>query len=263
MITVDWDAAALRSKELVAALDAFTGLPPERLATALLLPANFQPDNERQAVLPTIAIQLWLECASGEAAFSAEEESLVRRRAAKLYGWSNGDATPATETPGAASPSRPRQPSKPKLPRPQRRVAADAPLPPPRDKLVGETEEARALRRAHWLQFAGELRQVRVPETLVRELAKFEPTGRTSLIRALTTGRLANFCTLTPEDKLLLCRVLRIRPNNGEDDPLAAVLDVAPQQRPKKSKRSRRRQRDRARERRQESLPATGGGESH
>jgi hypothetical protein len=74
-----------RTRRLVALIEQHTGMPPEALAQALLLPAAYRPDREEHDAWPSVATQLWLEGRTGEAAFSEAQRKQVLARARRLY----------------------------------------------------------------------------------------------------------------------------------------------------------------------------------
>lgn len=181
LLTVEEERAKAqlqRTRRLITAVEAHTGLPPETLGLRLLLPLHYRPDRETHAVLPTAAIQLWLEGRMGEAPFSAAEEQQVIARARACYGF----ADPAFVRAPREVPQRPPTPARNDLPGAPR---GDQPT---------------ASRAQRWAKLAAEMNRSKLPLQLIQALVAVAPVSRQELAHLLQHGHLRSLQLTTSQE---------------------------------------------------------------
>lgn len=198
-------AAERRTQQIIDSISSHTGLAPDVLARQLLLPTHYRVDNEAHAVLLTIAIQLWLEGATAEAAFSQDEEQRVIERAVSVYRWADPvfvtaprlSTKPPSGSSRAISPRRVQQPSH----EASRSAAASTPRQAPVDGSGLSSKQTSRARR--WQRLAAEMQSAELPEALIRALDPLQPLSRHELRFLFLSGKLRRF-QLNPEQTTLL-----------------------------------------------------------
>lgn len=190
-------AGPTRTQDLIAALERHTGKDGDTLARELLLPDHYRANDERQAVLLTAAIQLWLEGAVGDADFSSAEETRVIARAQQQYQWTDPRFTSNSYPPRPATPRSPplrpprheeRRVQAPHQRPPERRSAATArPTPASGIRPLTPPEMSREER---WNRLQQDMCVSNLPHGLIARLSTVKPVSRHHLSHMIQSGRL-------------------------------------------------------------------------